>query len=166
MAATASFKQQCPSCEAWVPIRDPNLIGRKIDCPKCKYRFVVEDPGSTAEDEEAAETAAENEPGKADREERCQGRGRREESGGQRQSRSAPARRGRRRRRQAQSRQGRFYQTDSGNRAGCRRGPHLRWGRRLYDHQQRETEALRGRLSTSGAPAGTGGYCDAGGGTG
>src|SRR5207253_3845652 len=55
MAATASFKQQCPSCEAWVPIRDPNLIGRKIDCPKCKYRFVVEDPGPESADEEEAE---------------------------------------------------------------------------------------------------------------
>src|SRR5713101_6789407 len=43
MAAT-TFKQQCPSCEANVPIRDPALIGRKIDCPKCKYRFVVEEP--------------------------------------------------------------------------------------------------------------------------
>ena len=30
MATTASFKQQCPSCEAWVPIRDSALIGRKI----------------------------------------------------------------------------------------------------------------------------------------
>ena len=30
MATTASFKQQCPSCEAMVPIRDANLIGRKI----------------------------------------------------------------------------------------------------------------------------------------
>jgi hypothetical protein len=58
MAATASFKQQCPSCEAWVPIRDPNLIGKKIDCPKCKYRFVVEDPGTAAEDEEQEETPA------------------------------------------------------------------------------------------------------------
>jgi Protein of unknown function (DUF1559) len=44
MASAAGFKQQCPSCEALVPIRDPDLIGRKIDCPKCKYRFVVEDP--------------------------------------------------------------------------------------------------------------------------
>jgi hypothetical protein len=32
-----------------VPIRDANLIGRKIDCPKCKYRFVVEDPGAETE---------------------------------------------------------------------------------------------------------------------
>ena len=51
MATTASFKQQCPSCEAMVPIRDPKLVGRKIDCPKCKYRFVVEDPGTSAEEE-------------------------------------------------------------------------------------------------------------------
>src|SRR5436309_5079854 len=48
-----SFKQQCPSCEAMVPIRDPGLIGRKIDCPKCKYRFVVEKP---ADAEEEADT--------------------------------------------------------------------------------------------------------------
>ena len=26
--AVTSFKQQCPSCEAMVPIRDANLIGR------------------------------------------------------------------------------------------------------------------------------------------
>lgn len=62
MAATASFKQQCPSCEAWVPIRDPNLIGRKIDCPKCKYRFVVEEPATDAEDEQAAELGDEETP--------------------------------------------------------------------------------------------------------
>src|SRR5262249_34682094 len=44
MATTVSFKQTCPSCEAMVPIRDMGLVGRKIDCPKCKYRFVVEAP--------------------------------------------------------------------------------------------------------------------------
>ena len=54
MATTTSFKQQCPSCEAMVPIRDPGLIGRKIDCPKCKYRFVVEDPGTGVEEEPGA----------------------------------------------------------------------------------------------------------------
>jgi hypothetical protein len=52
MAAPAGFKQQCPSCEALVPIRDPRLIGKKIDCPKCKYRFVVEDPASLVEEED------------------------------------------------------------------------------------------------------------------
>jgi hypothetical protein len=69
MATTASFKQQCPSCEAWVPIRDPNLIGRKIDCPKCKYRFVVEDPGTEAEADDDTETSkpTSKSPGDADR---------------------------------------------------------------------------------------------------
>lgn len=57
MAASA-FKQQCPSCEAMVPIKDPSFIGRKIDCPKCKYRFVVEDPGADEEDAEERVTAA------------------------------------------------------------------------------------------------------------
>src|SRR6516225_5630713 len=52
MATTAGFKQQCPSCEAMVPIRDPNLIGKKVDCPKCKYRFVVDDPGPGDEADE------------------------------------------------------------------------------------------------------------------
>jgi hypothetical protein len=52
MAAT-TFKQPCPSCEAQVPIKDPKLIGRKIDCPKCKYRFVVEEPEDDAPEVEA-----------------------------------------------------------------------------------------------------------------
>ncbi len=52
MAVPTSFKQQCPSCEAMVPIRDPKLIGRKIDCPKCKYRFIVEEPADEAGDGE------------------------------------------------------------------------------------------------------------------
>src|SRR5260221_9894346 len=46
MASQTQFKQQCPSCEAMVPIKDPSLVGKKVDCPKCKYRFVVEDPGN------------------------------------------------------------------------------------------------------------------------
>jgi Protein of unknown function (DUF1559) len=54
MATTVSFKQPCPSCEHPVPIRDPKLIGRKIDCPKCKYRFVVEEPAEAAGDDEGA----------------------------------------------------------------------------------------------------------------
>src|SRR5690349_7403172 len=53
MAVTTSFKQRGASGEAMVPIGDPGLIGRKIDCPKCKYRFVVEDPGTGAEAEPA-----------------------------------------------------------------------------------------------------------------
>jgi uncharacterized protein (TIGR03067 family) len=50
--ATTVFKQQCPSCEALVPIRDLKLVGRKIDCPKCKYRFVVEEPEDDKPEEE------------------------------------------------------------------------------------------------------------------
>lgn len=50
MASTISFKQMCPSCEALIPIRDPKLIGRKVECPKCKYRFVVEEPEEPEDD--------------------------------------------------------------------------------------------------------------------
>src|SRR5262249_59064945 len=57
MATKTSFKQQCPSCEAMVPIRDPSLVGRKIDCPKCKYRFVVEEPEPEEPDEAAPSKA-------------------------------------------------------------------------------------------------------------
>lgn len=58
MAANISFKQQCPSCEAMVTIRDDSLIGQKIDCPKCKYRFVVEEPIDEEEDFEEEEKPA------------------------------------------------------------------------------------------------------------
>jgi Protein of unknown function (DUF1559) len=44
MATSSGFKVACPSCEAMVPIRDASLVGKKVDCPKCKYRFVVEAP--------------------------------------------------------------------------------------------------------------------------
>src|SRR6516165_10145871 len=50
MAASTTFKQQCPSCEAMVSIKDSSMVGKKVDCPKCKYRFVVEDPGTTDEE--------------------------------------------------------------------------------------------------------------------
>ena len=52
MATGTSFKQECPSCEAMVPIRDPGLIGRKIDCPKCKFRFVVEEPADIKDEDD------------------------------------------------------------------------------------------------------------------
>jgi hypothetical protein len=54
MATKAGFKQQCPSCEAMVPVKDTSFVGKKIDCPKCKYRFVVEDP-DVAKDNEAVD---------------------------------------------------------------------------------------------------------------
>lgn len=39
-----SFKVPCPSCEAKVLIKNPDLVGKKVECPKCKYRFKVEAP--------------------------------------------------------------------------------------------------------------------------
>jgi len=45
----ASFRQTCPSCEDRVLIKDLNLVGKKIDCPKCKYKFTVEPPEAEEE---------------------------------------------------------------------------------------------------------------------
>ena len=40
-----------------MPIKDATLVGKKVDCPKCKYRFVVEDPGNLeGEEKEAGES--------------------------------------------------------------------------------------------------------------
>src|SRR5262245_23969983 len=44
----ASFKVACPSCENQVPIKNETLIGTKVECPKCKYRFKVEQPTGDA----------------------------------------------------------------------------------------------------------------------
>jgi hypothetical protein len=66
------FKQQCPSCEAMVLIKDRKQIGKKIDCPKCKYRFVVEEATAAPDDiqvevieDEAPAPAAKAPAGKA-----------------------------------------------------------------------------------------------------
>ena len=40
----ASFNIPCPSCESNVLIKSDAFIGKKVECPKCKYRFVVENP--------------------------------------------------------------------------------------------------------------------------
>lgn len=45
-----SFKTPCPSCEADVLVKGSNLIGKKIDCTKCKYRFTVPDPQGDVDD--------------------------------------------------------------------------------------------------------------------
>src|SRR5262245_3332977 len=50
MSVSTTFKQKCPSCQASMTIRDAKLIGKKVECPKCKYKFVVEDPGAKAAD--------------------------------------------------------------------------------------------------------------------
>jgi len=44
MIVGGSYKQQCPSCEAMVLIKSPALVGKKIECPKCKDRFIVAKP--------------------------------------------------------------------------------------------------------------------------
>jgi flagellar basal body-associated protein FliL len=66
MAASVSFKQECKSCGAQVPIRDAGLVGRKIDCPKCKYSFVVEKPTTEEgiKEEEKAPAKSEKAPAK------------------------------------------------------------------------------------------------------
>ncbi len=57
MAAIA-FKQQCPSCEHQVPIRDVALVGKKVECPQCKYKFVVQKPAGGVTEDSAAPAAA------------------------------------------------------------------------------------------------------------
>ena len=44
MSSITSFKQKCPSCGGQLTIKNSDLIGKKVDCPKCKHRFVVESP--------------------------------------------------------------------------------------------------------------------------
>ncbi len=61
MATSTSFKQECPICEALVPIRDPKLIGKKIKCPKCEGTFVVKEPPEVEDEKEEAVTTK---PGK------------------------------------------------------------------------------------------------------
>ena len=51
MAVTTSFKQECPTCGAMVSIKE-NMAGKKVECTKCKDKFVAEKPG----DEEEAKT--------------------------------------------------------------------------------------------------------------
>jgi DNA-directed RNA polymerase subunit M/transcription elongation factor TFIIS len=64
MAANV-FKLQCPSCETMVLIKDRKQIGKKIDCPKCKYRFVVEEPKAEPEPEVVDIEVVEDEAPKA-----------------------------------------------------------------------------------------------------
>jgi uncharacterized protein (TIGR03067 family) len=44
MAAQSGFRQKCPSCTAPVLISNPGVVGRKIDCPNCRHRFIVRGP--------------------------------------------------------------------------------------------------------------------------
>jgi len=42
--ANIRYNVDCPSCEASVLITSSSKIGKKTDCPKCKYRFTVPEP--------------------------------------------------------------------------------------------------------------------------
>ncbi len=53
MAVSTSFKVKCPSCEAMVTIRDEGSIGKKTECTKCKYKFIVERPEEDEDDKPA-----------------------------------------------------------------------------------------------------------------
>lgn len=58
MATGTSFKQQCPSCEAAVAVKDVGMVGKKIECPKCKDKFVVKSPSKkkAVEDDEEVDS--------------------------------------------------------------------------------------------------------------
>ncbi len=49
MSSVTGFKQQCPGCGGQITIRNPDLVGKKVDCPKCKYRFVVQESDDAEE---------------------------------------------------------------------------------------------------------------------
>src|SRR5262245_51439895 len=46
MTISTSFKTPCPTCDAIVTIKDQKLIGKKVECPRCKARFIAEDPSA------------------------------------------------------------------------------------------------------------------------
>ncbi len=56
MSSVTGFKQQCPSCGGQITIKNPDLVGKKVDCPKCKTRFVVEEPGHDEDISEPVDT--------------------------------------------------------------------------------------------------------------
>ena len=41
---TAPFSVECTQCSASLRVRNPELIGRKVRCPKCQTSFVVQEP--------------------------------------------------------------------------------------------------------------------------
>jgi uncharacterized protein (TIGR03067 family) len=48
MAVSTTFKQQCPSCEAMISIKEA-MIGKKVECTKCKDKFVAQKPDDDAD---------------------------------------------------------------------------------------------------------------------
>lgn len=51
------IKQQCPSCGGQITIK-ATLVGKKIDCPKCKFRFIVEGDDGAEEDVKTSKKSA------------------------------------------------------------------------------------------------------------
>lgn len=58
---TERFTTNCPSCDAGVAVKAA-LVGKKIECPKCKFRFVV--PAPAGEGEPAAAKGKADKPAK------------------------------------------------------------------------------------------------------
>src|SRR4051812_47838402 len=56
--ANIRYTVPCPSCEAEVTIRDTAEVGKKKECPKCKYRFTVPEPAGAAGGDDAADSKA------------------------------------------------------------------------------------------------------------
>jgi hypothetical protein len=71
-----NFKVPCPSCEAPVLIKDVKLVGSKVECPKCKYRFKVEEPKTPVGGETKPEEAKkDNRVAKSDDKKKAQAAG-------------------------------------------------------------------------------------------
>jgi Protein of unknown function (DUF1559) len=58
MAIGTSFKQQCPSCEAMVSVKDAGMVGKKVECPKCKDKFIIQPPPKKKAEEDEDEVDA------------------------------------------------------------------------------------------------------------
>jgi hypothetical protein len=80
------FTTNCPSCDAGVAVKAA-LVGKKIECPKCKFRFVVPgpaggDPAPDADAKPAKPSKAKGEPkaddAKADPKGKGKGKGKKE----------------------------------------------------------------------------------------
>ena len=52
--ANVKFELDCPKCDEAIVIRSSAQIGKKVECPKCKYRFTVPE----MEDDDADEAPA------------------------------------------------------------------------------------------------------------
>ncbi len=48
MAVSTTFKQQCPTCDAMVTVKE-GMIGKKVECTKCKDKFVAKKPDDDAD---------------------------------------------------------------------------------------------------------------------